>query len=80
MERPRRITRPNTRYNPATYVLASFPKKNKHAILPKHQVTVDVIDEQNGTVRSSGFKQPFRIIAEGELISLSIVIFYFLFI
>jgi hypothetical protein len=28
-------------------------------------VTIDVIDEQNGTIRSSGFEQPVRIIAEG---------------
>ncbi len=65
MERPKRIRKPNMRYDPNVYVLASFPKKKKHTIIPKHQVTIDVIDEQNGTIRSSGFEQPVRIIAEG---------------
>ncbi|CAF4553146.1 unnamed protein product, partial [Rotaria socialis] len=65
MERPTRIRKPNVRYDPSIYVLASFPKKKKHAIIPKHQVTIDVIDEQNGSIRSSGFAQPVRIIAEG---------------
>ncbi len=55
------------RYDPNIYVLASFPKKNKHTILPKHQVTIDAIDEKNGVVKSSGFPQPVRIIAEGEI-------------
>jgi hypothetical protein len=66
MERPKRIRKPNMRYDPRIFVLASFPKKNKHTVIPKHQVTFDVIDEQNGTVRSSGFVQPVRIIAEGK--------------
>ncbi|CAF3758442.1 unnamed protein product [Rotaria sp. Silwood1] len=66
MQRPQRIRKPNSRYDPNFYVLASFPKKNKHTIIPKHQVTIDVIDTQNGTVRSSGFVQPVRIIAEGS--------------
>ncbi|CAF5052576.1 unnamed protein product, partial [Rotaria magnacalcarata] len=43
-----------------------FQKENKHTIISKHQVTIDAIDEQNGTVRSSGFVQPVRIIAEGS--------------
>ncbi|CAF2206233.1 unnamed protein product, partial [Rotaria magnacalcarata] len=64
-ERPTRIRKPNVRYDPSIYVLASFPKKKKHAIIPKHQVTIDVIDEQNGSIRSSDFVQPVRIIAEG---------------
>ncbi|CAF1621757.1 unnamed protein product [Rotaria magnacalcarata] len=33
---------------------------------PNLHVTIDAIDEQNGTVRSSGFVQPVRIIAEGS--------------
>ncbi|CAF5224265.1 unnamed protein product, partial [Rotaria magnacalcarata] len=33
---------------------------------PNLYVTIDAIDEQNGTVRSSGFVQPVRIIAEGS--------------
>ncbi|CAF4261334.1 unnamed protein product, partial [Rotaria magnacalcarata] len=45
---------------------ASFSKQNKHSIIAKHQVTIDTIDEQNGTVRSSGFVQPVRMIAEGS--------------
>ncbi|CAF3299674.1 unnamed protein product [Rotaria socialis] len=45
-----------------------FQKKNKHSIIAKHQVTIDTIDEQNGTVRSSGFVQPVRIIAEGSCV------------
>ena len=68
MQRPQRIRKPNPLYNPSLYVLASFPKKNKRTIIPKHQVTIDAIDEQNGTVRSSGFVQPMGIIAEGKLI------------
>jgi len=59
MERPQRIRKPNSRYDPNIYILASFPK---------HQVTIDPIKEQNGTVRSSGFVQPVGIIAEGKLI------------
>ncbi|CAF1137226.1 unnamed protein product [Rotaria sordida] len=66
MQRPQRIRKPNSRYDPNLYVLASFPKKNKYTIIPKHHVTIDAIDEQNGTVRSSGFVQPVRIIAEGS--------------
>ncbi|CAF4674742.1 unnamed protein product [Rotaria socialis] len=65
MERPTRIRKPNVRYDPSMYVLASFSKKKKHAIIPKHQVTIDVIDEQNGSIRSFGFVPPVRIIAEG---------------
>ncbi|CAF4128058.1 unnamed protein product [Rotaria magnacalcarata] len=65
MERSTRIRKPNMRYDPSIYVLASFPKKKKHTIIPKHQVTIDVIDAQNGSIRSSGFVQPVRIIAEG---------------
>lgn len=64
MDRPKRLRKPSSRYEPSIYVLASFPKTNKHAIIPKHQVTIDPIDESNGTIRSSGFIQPFRIIAE----------------
>ncbi|CAF4412262.1 unnamed protein product, partial [Rotaria magnacalcarata] len=52
-------------YDPNIYVLASFPKRNKHAVIPKHQVTIDSIDENNGTIRSSGFIQSIRIIGEG---------------
>ncbi|CAM2727607.1 unnamed protein product [Rotaria socialis] len=52
-------------YQTPMYVLASFSKKKKHAIIPKHQVTIDVIDEQNGSIRSFGFVPPVRIIAEG---------------
>jgi hypothetical protein len=66
MERPRRVRKPNMNYDPNIYVLASFPKKNKHTIIPRHQVTIDPIDEQNGSVRSSGFRQSVRIIAEGK--------------
>ncbi|CAM4963945.1 unnamed protein product [Rotaria socialis] len=65
MEWPTRIRKPNVRYDPSMYVLASFSKKKKHAIIPKHQVTIDVIDEQNGSIRSFGFVPPVRIIAEG---------------
>jgi hypothetical protein len=71
MQRSQRITKPNSRYDPNIYLLASFPKKNKHTIIPKHHVTIDPIDEQNGTVRSSGFVQPVRIIAEGKSIFIS---------
>ncbi|CAF3822140.1 unnamed protein product, partial [Rotaria magnacalcarata] len=42
----------------------SMHLKKKHAIIPKHQVIIDVTDEQNGSIRSSGFVQPVRIIAE----------------
>lgn len=67
MERPKRIRKPNMRYDPNIYVLASFPKKNKHTILPKHRVTIDVIDKNCGTVKSSGFTQSVRIIEEGKI-------------
>ncbi len=67
MDRSRRIKKSNTRYDSSVYVLASFPKKNKHTIIPKHQMTIDAIDEQNGTLRSSGFIQLIRIIVEGEM-------------
>ncbi|CAF3293093.1 unnamed protein product [Rotaria socialis] len=53
------------RYDLSVYVLASFSKKNKHTIIPKHHVTIDAIDEHNGTLKSSGFIQSVRIIAEG---------------
>ncbi|CAF1436764.1 unnamed protein product [Adineta ricciae] len=65
MERPKRLIKPNSHYDPNIYVLASFSKKNKHTILPKHRVIIDAIDEQCGTVKSSGFLQSIRIIQEG---------------
>ncbi|CAF1338609.1 unnamed protein product [Rotaria magnacalcarata] len=65
MDRPKRIRKPLSRYDPNIYVLASFPKRNKHAVIPKHQVTIDSIDENNGTIRSSDFIQSIRIIGEG---------------
>ncbi|CAF4259510.1 unnamed protein product, partial [Rotaria magnacalcarata] len=65
MERTARIRKPILRYDPSVYVLASFPKKNKHTIIPKHHVTIDAIDAHNGTLKSSGFIQSVRIIAEG---------------
>jgi hypothetical protein len=67
MERSKRIRKPNMRYDPNIYVLASFPKKKKHTVIPKHQVVIDAIDEHNGTIKSSGFAQPVRIIAEGKI-------------
>jgi hypothetical protein len=70
MERPKRVRKPNVLYDPSVYVLTSFPKKNKHTIIPKHQVTIDAVDEQNGTIRSSGFIQSIRIIGEGKLFSI----------
>lgn len=66
MNREKRIRKPILRYDPSIYILASFPKKNKHTIIPKHQVTIDAIDGNNGTIKSSGFTQPIRIIAEGN--------------
>ncbi len=74
MNRPERTRKPNMRYDPSLYVLASFPKKNKHTIIPKHQVTIDAVNDQNGTLRSSGFIQPVRIIAEGTIFSNSSII------
>ena len=69
MERPQRIRKPNIRYDPNVYVLASFPKKNKH--------TVDPIDEHNGVARSSGFAQLILILAEDELFfTLSMFLFF----
>ncbi|CAF2143420.1 unnamed protein product [Rotaria magnacalcarata] len=65
MDRPKRIRKPLSRYDPNIYVLASFPKRNKHGVIPKHQVAIDSIDENNGTIRPSGFIQSIRIIGEG---------------
>lgn len=67
MDREKRLRKHNSQYDPSIYILASFPKKNKHTIIPRHQVTIDIIDDHNGTIRSSGFVQPVRIIAEGIL-------------
>ena len=67
MDREKRLRKHNSQDDPSIYILASFPKKNKHTIIPRHQVTIDIIDDHNGTIRSSGFFQPVRIITEGML-------------
>ncbi|CAF1620764.1 unnamed protein product [Rotaria magnacalcarata] len=73
MERTARIRKPTLRYDPSVYVLASFPKKNKHTIIPKHHVTIDAIDEHNGTLKSSGFIQSVRIIAEDNFLNIFLI-------
>jgi hypothetical protein len=56
------MRKPNMRYDPNIYVFASFPENNNQTVILKHQVVVDVIDEHNGTIKSSGFSQPVRIL------------------
>ncbi|CAF1199852.1 unnamed protein product [Rotaria sordida] len=56
----------NKRYDEQDYVLVSFPKLNKHSIVPVASVTIDPLDKQNGSIKTFGSRKNLRIIGSGS--------------
>ncbi|CAF1553491.1 unnamed protein product [Didymodactylos carnosus] len=56
----------NSKYDERNYMLVSFPKLKKHAMVPSLLVNVDPLDKQNGNIKTNGTRKPLRIICAGS--------------
>lgn len=64
----------NNRYSAKEYVLASFMKGKKHAVLPMTAININPINVEKGEIKLCGETTPLTIVGKGRLSISSFVI------
>lgn len=60
----------NNRYSSKEYVLASFMRGEKHAVIPITSININPIDTDKGEIKICGGTTPLTIVAKGSLSSI----------